>query len=89
MTPFITVLLVVCLNAANHDTCTKIPITDSSQAQEENVPPVSMAGCLSLQGLLTAKKYWDEHPDLHEKFQFGGVACQIGNRAPPQPKDNV
>lgn len=77
---FIAIYLIVCLNAANHDTCTKLPVTDSTQAQEV---PITMIGCMGLQGAITAQKYWAEHPGLHDKFEFGGWACKIGNQKAP------
>jgi hypothetical protein len=82
MMEFVAVYLVICLNAANHATCTKLPVTDSTQVQPDG-QEISMTGCLGLQGALSAQKYWAQHADLHEKFQYGGWACQVGNKKAP------
>jgi hypothetical protein len=82
MESFVAVYLVVCLNTAARVGCTNLPITDNTQAQD-NGAAVNMAGCLGLEGFNTAIKYWNEHADLHEKFQYGGWACQVGNKKAP------
>jgi hypothetical protein len=82
MSGFIAVYLIVCLNAANHETCTKLPITDNTQAQADGVE-LTISGCQGIQGAISAQKYWEEHSDLHKKFQFGGWACQVGNKKAP------
>jgi hypothetical protein len=82
VTGFITVMLVACLNAANPATCTKLPITDNTQAQADDAP-LTITGCMGVEGMETARKYWEEHPDLHKNYQFGGWACRIGNKQLP------
>jgi hypothetical protein len=77
MSAFIGLFLVVCLNPANHATCTKLPIVDSTQVE------LTMTGCMGVEGQVSAIKYWEEHPDLHKAYQFGGWSCQIGNKKAP------
>jgi len=74
---FIALYLIVCVQADNHGTCTKLPIIDSTQAD------LTMAGCMGVEGQVSALKYWQEHSDLHKNFQYGGWACRIGNKKAP------
>jgi hypothetical protein len=83
---FVTVLLVVCLDLAVRGTCIQLPVTDTTQAQPDG-HVVSIQGCMGLEGATTAIKYWDAHPDLREKFKFGGWACKIGNKRDPKSGD--
>ena len=77
MSTFIGIFLVVCLNATVPGTCTSLPITDNTEAQADDAP-LTMTGCMGVEGQVTALKYWEAHPDLHEKFQYGGWRCQVG-----------
>jgi hypothetical protein len=79
---FVAIYLVVCLNAANPNTCTRLPVTDSTQGQPDDAP-MTMSGCMGVEGQSSAIKYWAEHPDLHQKFQYGGWSCQVGNKKAP------
>jgi len=76
---FITVLITICLDLAVPGTCVTEPVVDSNQDQ------VSMAGCMGLEGLESAKEFWEHHP-LYHSWQFKGWACQIGNGAPPEKR---
>lgn len=82
MTPFVTVMLKICVSTALQLGCTFIPITDNTQGQDDN-QVVNMTGCLGTQGFLTAQKYWNDHPDMHDHFQFAGWACKLGNKKAP------
>jgi hypothetical protein len=77
---FITVLVTVCLNLAVQGTCVTMPVVNSSQDQ------VSMVGCMGLEGMESAKEFWQNHP-LYRSWQFKGWACQIGNGAPPDKRN--
>ena len=76
---FITVLVTVCLNLAVRGTCVTMPVVNSSQDQ------VSMVGCMGLEGMESAKEFWQNH--LYRSWQFKGWACQIGNSAPPDKRN--
>jgi hypothetical protein len=65
---FITVLVTVCLNLAVRGTCVTVPVVNSSQDQ------VSMVGCMGLEGMESAKDFWEHHP-LYHSWQFKGWAC--------------
>jgi hypothetical protein len=77
---FITVLVTVCLDLAVQGTCVTVPVVNSSQDQ------VSMVGCMGLEGMESAKEFWECHP-LYHSWQFKGWACQIGNSAPPDKRN--
>jgi hypothetical protein len=77
---FITVLVTVCLDLAVQGTCLTVPVVNSSQDQ------VSMIGCMGLEGMESAKEFWERHP-LYHSWQFKGWACQIGNSAPPDKRN--
>lgn len=79
---FVTVMLVICLNVSTRLGCTDIPVTDTTQAQDDK-QEVNMTGCLGTQGFFTAQKFWNEHVDLHDHYQFGGWACKLGNKKAP------
>jgi hypothetical protein len=79
MDVFIAVYLIACVHAADRGTCTKIYVTDNTQVQADGAP-ITMLGCMGREGAVTAKRFWDEHQDMHAKFEFGGWACCIGNK---------
>ncbi len=76
MGTFVALYIVICVNAAVHGTCSKLPITDSTQTEV----PLTMVGCLGQQGEVSARRYWEAHSDLHAMFQYGGWACRVGNK---------
>jgi hypothetical protein len=57
-----------------------VPVVNSSQDQ------VSMSGCMGLEGMESAKEFWEHHP-LYHSWQFKGWACQIGNSARPDKRN--
>jgi hypothetical protein len=77
---FITVLMTVCVHVAVPGSCVTVPVVNSSQDQ------VSMVGCMGLEGMESAKQFWEQHP-LYHSWQFKGWACQIGNSAPPDKRN--
>jgi hypothetical protein len=44
---------------------------------------MSMMGCMGIEGANSAKKFWEDHPDMHKAYHFGGWSCQIGDRKAP------
>jgi hypothetical protein len=74
---FITVLLVVCLDLSNPGTCVSEPVVDSAQDS------ITMSACLGVEGMESAKEFWEHHP-LYHTWQFKGWRCQIGNKKPPE-----
>jgi hypothetical protein len=70
---FTALYLIACLSPTNHSTCVSLPVTDSTQAQPDGAE-MTMMGCMGVQGMNSAKKYWEEH---------GGWSCQIGNKKAP------
>ena len=76
---FIMVLVTVCLILTVQGTCVTMPVVNSSQDQ------VSMVGCMGLEGMESAKEFWQNH--LYRSWQFKGWACQIGNGAPPDKRN--
>src|SRR6516225_3210590 len=77
---FITVLVTVCLNLAVQGTCVTMPVVNSSQDQ------VSMVGCMGLQGMESAKEFWQHHP-LYHGWQSRGWACRSGTA--PHPRREI
>jgi hypothetical protein len=77
---FITVLVTVCQILDVPGTCVTMPVVNSNQDQ------VSMIGCMGLEGMESAKEFWEHHP-LYHNWQFKGWACQIGNSAPPDKRN--
>jgi hypothetical protein len=77
---FITVLVTVCQILDVAGTCVTLPVVNSNQDQ------VSMVGCMGLEGMESAKEFWENHP-LYHTWQFKGWACQIGNSAPPEKRN--
>jgi hypothetical protein len=59
-----------------------LPVTDSTQAPPDG-SEMSMMGCTSIEGANSAKKFWEDHPDMHKVYHFGGWSCQIGNKKAP------
>jgi hypothetical protein len=47
MSGFVAVYLIVCLNAASHDTCTKLPITDNTQVQADGTRPLDTLSAMN------------------------------------------
>ena len=82
MHSFIALYLIACLDPTNHNTCVSLPVTDSSQAQPDG-SEMSMMGCMGIEGANSAKKFWEDHPDMHKAYHFGGWSCQIGNKKAP------
>jgi hypothetical protein len=78
MNGFIALYLIACLDPINHNTCVSLPVTDSTQAQPDG-SEMSMMGCMGIGGANSAKKFWEDHPDMHNAYHFGGWSCQIGN----------
>ena len=79
---FIALYLIACLDPSNHTTCVSLPVTDSTQAQPDG-SEMSMMGCMGIEGANSAKKFWEDHPDMHEVYHFGGWSCQVGNKKAP------
>jgi hypothetical protein len=79
---FLAVYLLVCTAPGNPATCTKLPITDSTQGQPDG-SELTLTGCMGVQGAESARRYWDAHPDIQKHFYFGGWACQVGNKKAP------
>ena len=79
---FIALYLIACLDPTNHNTCVSLPVTDSTQAQPDG-SEMSMMGCIGIEGANSAKKFWEDHPDMHKAYHFGGWSCQIGNKKAP------
>ena len=44
---------------------------------------MSLMGCMGIEGANSAKKFWEDHPDMHKVYHFGGWSCQIGNKKAP------
>jgi hypothetical protein len=82
MNGFLALYLIACLDPTNHNTCVSLPVTDSTQAQPDG-SQMSMMGCLGIQGGNSAKKFWEDHPDMHKAYHFGGWSCQVGNKKAP------
>src|SRR5215831_9497434 len=82
MSGFIALYLIACLDPINHNTCVSLPVTDSTQAQPDG-SEMSMMGCMGVEGANSAKKFWEDHPDMHKAYHFGGWSCQIGNKKAP------
>jgi hypothetical protein len=82
MNGFIALYLIACLDPTNHNTCVSLPVTDSTQAQPDG-SEMSMMGCMGIEGANSAKKFWEDHPDMHKAFHFGGWSCQVGNKKAP------
>jgi hypothetical protein len=79
MSGAVALYLITCLlSDVNNKTCNRVFITDSSQTE------LSMTACMGVEGLITAQHYWDEHPDMHKTFRFGGWACKVGNKQAPK-----
>jgi hypothetical protein len=38
---------------------------------------------MGVEGANSAKKFWEDHPDIHKAYHFGGWSCQIGNKKAP------
>jgi hypothetical protein len=74
---FIALYVTACLNLASPGSCATELVTDSTQNQ------MTMAGCLGVEGLSSAKEFVEKHP-LYHAWRFKGWSCQIGNR--PAPK---
>jgi hypothetical protein len=65
-----TVLLaVICFNGA----CVTEPVVDSNQGE------MTLAGCLGIEGMISAKQFVETHPRYH-LWQLRGWKCQIGSR---------
>lgn len=73
---YVTLFAIVCLNLAQPDSCVREKITDSQVEQ------MSITDCMGLNGLVTAKKFVENHALYHD-WKLKGWACQIGNRAAP------
>jgi hypothetical protein len=74
---YITLYAIVCLNLAQDGTCVREMVTDSAQNT------MTIAGCLGVEGQVSAQKFVDQHP-LYRTWHLKGWACQIGNRRPPE-----
>jgi hypothetical protein len=70
MNGFIALYLIACLDPTNHKTCVSLPVTDSTQAQPDG-SEMSMMGCMGIEGANSAKKFWEDHPDMHKAYHFG------------------
>ena len=79
---FIALYLIACLDPTNHNTCVSLPVTDSTQAQPDG-SEMSMMGCMGIEGANSAKKFWEDHPDMHKAYRFGGWSCQVKNKKAP------
>jgi hypothetical protein len=79
MNGFIALYLIACLDPTNHNTCVSLPVTDSTQAQPDG-SEMTMTGCMGIEGANSAKKFWEDHEDMHKAYHFGGWSCQIGNK---------
>jgi hypothetical protein len=44
---------------------------------------MTIVGCMGVEGMSSAKKFWEEHQDIHNVYQFGGWSCRIGNKKGP------
>ena len=82
MLGFIALFLIACLDPTNHNTCVSLPVTDSTQVQPDGYE-MSMMGCMGIEGANSAKKFWQDHPDMHKAYHFGGWSCQVGNKKAP------
>ena len=82
MNGFIALYLIACIDPTNHNTCVSLPITDSTQAQTDG-SEMSIMGCMGIEGANSAKKFWEDHPDMHKAYRFGGWSCQVGNKKAP------
>jgi hypothetical protein len=82
MNGFVALHLIACLDPTNHNTCVSLPVTDSTQAQLDG-SEMSMMGCMGIGGANSAKMFWEDHPDMHKAYHFGGWSCQIGNKKAP------
>ncbi len=82
MNCFIALYLIACLNPINHNICVSAPVTDSAQARPGG-SEMSMMGCVGIEGANSAKNYWEDRPDMHEAYHFGGWSYQIGNKKAP------
>jgi hypothetical protein len=79
MNGLIALYLIACLDPTNHNTCVSLPVTDSTQAQPDG-SEMTMTGCMGIEGANSAKKFWEDHEDMHKAYHFGGWSCQIGNK---------
>jgi hypothetical protein len=59
-----------------------LPVTDNTQAQPDG-SEMTMMDCMGVEGMNSAKKFWEEHQDIRAVYQFGGSSCQIGNQKAP------
>lgn len=84
MNGFIALYLIACLNPANHNTCVSLPVSDNTQAQPDG-SEMTMMGCMGVEGMISARKYWEDHEDIRKVYSFGGWSCQIGNKKVPDP----
>ena len=75
MNGFIALYLIACLDPTNHNTCVSLPVTESTQAQPDG-SEMSMTGCMGIEGANSAKKFWEDHPDMHKAYHFGGWSCK-------------
>ncbi len=82
MNGFIALYLIACLDPTNDNTCVSLPVTDSTQAQPDG-SEISMMGCIGIEGANSAKKFWEDHPDMHKAYHFGGWSCQVANKKAP------
>jgi hypothetical protein len=84
-TVFVVLYLIACVDLTNRDTCVRVAVTDNTQAQPDGLE-MNMSGCMGVQGVISARRYWEEHPDMHETFKFGDWSCEIGNHKQPKKK---
>jgi hypothetical protein len=82
MSGFIALYQIAGLDPTNHSTCVSLPVADSTQAQPDG-SEMTMMGCMGTEGMISAKKYWEEHQDIRTVYHFGGWSCQIGNEKAP------
>jgi hypothetical protein len=76
MSGFVTLLVIVCIHADKPDSCVSERVVDSTQAE------MTMAGCMGLEGLVSARQFVAGHP-LYKNWTLKGWRCQIGNRKAP------
>ena len=70
---FIALYLIACLDPTNHKTCVSLPVTDSTQAQPDG-SEMNMMGCMGIEGANSAKKFWEDHPDMQRIASEDGPA---------------
>jgi hypothetical protein len=71
---FIALYLIACLDPTNHNTCVSLPVTDSTQAQPDG-SEMSIMGCMGIEGANSAKKFWEDHPDMHKAYGTFATRC--------------